>query len=101
MYRRVLPIWIGVSASKARSESTPNEKKYQINEQECLVVVLAVELFKKYIRNQKTIVSGASMAEIESRRIESDEVDHATARGRRATQRPHVNHDGREHESAP
>ena len=37
-------------ASKAL---TANEKKYQIYEQECLAVVWAAELFKKYIRNTK------------------------------------------------
>jgi hypothetical protein len=32
------------------------EKKYQTYEQECLAVVWAAELFKKYIRNSKTVV---------------------------------------------
>ena len=32
------------------------EKKYQAYEQECLAVVWAAELFRKYIRNSKTIV---------------------------------------------
>ena len=40
-------------ASKTLS---PIERKYQIYEQECLAVVWAAELFKKYIRNQRTIV---------------------------------------------
>ena len=40
-------------ASKALAA---NEKKYQIYEQECLAVVWAAELFKKYIRNTKTKV---------------------------------------------
>ncbi len=40
-------------ASKALSET---EKKYQIYEQECLAVVWAAELFRKYIRNHKTLV---------------------------------------------
>ena len=33
-----------------------DEKKYQIYEQECLAVVWAAELFKKYVRNTKTKV---------------------------------------------
>src|SRR5437879_5333816 len=32
------------------------EKKYQIYEQECLAVVWAVELFRDYIRNHRTVV---------------------------------------------
>jgi hypothetical protein len=32
------------------------ERKYQTYEQECLAVVWAVELFRQYIRNQRTIV---------------------------------------------
>ena len=35
---------------------TAIEKRYQIYEQECLAVVWAAELFRKYIRNRKTIV---------------------------------------------
>jgi len=34
----------------------PNEKKYQTYEQECLALVWAVELFRQYIRNYKTVV---------------------------------------------
>jgi hypothetical protein len=40
-------------ASKSLSEM---ERKYQIYEQECLAVVWAAELFRKYIRNNKTVV---------------------------------------------
>ena len=32
------------------------EQRYQIYEQECLAVVWAVELFRKYIRNKRTII---------------------------------------------
>ena len=35
---------------------TENEKKYQIYELECLAVVWAVELFRKYIQNRRTVV---------------------------------------------
>ena len=34
----------------------PNEKKYQTYEQECLALVWAVELFRQYIRNRRTVV---------------------------------------------
>jgi len=32
------------------------EKRYQTYEQECLAVVWAAELFRKYIRNNRTVV---------------------------------------------
>jgi len=35
---------------------TPCERKYQVYEQECLALIWAVELFRQYIRNRKTIV---------------------------------------------
>ena len=35
---------------------TEIEKRYQIYEQECLAVVWAAELFRKYIQNKKTVV---------------------------------------------
>ena len=40
-------------ASKALTEM---ERKYQVYEQECLAVVWAAELFRKYIRNNRTVV---------------------------------------------
>ena len=40
-------------ASKSLNEM---ESKYQVYEQECLAVVWSAELFRKYIRNNKTIV---------------------------------------------
>ena len=34
----------------------PNEKKYHTYEQECLALVWAVELFRQYIQNRRTVI---------------------------------------------
>ena len=55
-------------ASKSLNEM---ERKYQVYEQECLAVVWAAELFRKYIRNNKTIVltDCAALQWLKSRKI--------------------------------
>ena len=55
-------------ASKALNEI---EQKYQVYEQECYAVVWSAELFRKYIRNNKTVVLSdcAALQWLKSRKI--------------------------------
>jgi hypothetical protein len=57
------------------------EKKYQVYELECLAVVWAVAVFKKYIRNSKTVVRTdcAAVAENKGTRSKGNAVGDSVA----------------------